>query len=247
MWPDVVDMRDFYTSTLGAVVRRLLRRKIREIWPDVKGDWMLALGYPTPFLKQYRDEVKNIVAIMPAEQGALSWSNAKPNIVLLSDETMLPLADQSVDRVLLVHALEYGHHNKNMIREAWRVLKDGGRLLVVVPNRTSIWARLDRTPFGQGHPFSMTQLSRFLRDNLFTPIQSDYALYIPPIRSRLILSTASAWEGIGHRWFLKMGGALIIEASKQIYAGIPAEAASASFVRIKVKSRAALESRSPKS
>ncbi len=223
MWPDIVDMRDFYATTVGAVVRRILRRKVRQIWPNIKGEWIMGLGYPTPFLRQYREDVKNIVAIMPAEQGALSWSKAQPNIVILSDEMSLPLADQSVDRVLLAHALEFTPHNRHMIREVWRVLKEGGRLLIMVPNRTSIWARTDRTPFGQGHPFTMSQLSRFLRDNLFTPIQSDYALYVPPTRSRLILSIAFAWESIGHKWFRKMGGVLIVEASKQIYAGVAAE------------------------
>ena len=68
MWPDIVDMRDFYATTVGAVVRRILRRKVRQIWPDIKGEWVMGLGYPTPFLRQYREDVKNIVAIMPAEQ-----------------------------------------------------------------------------------------------------------------------------------------------------------------------------------
>ncbi|MEB3701528.1 Class I SAM-dependent methyltransferase domain protein [Candidatus Bealeia paramacronuclearis] len=234
MWPDVVDMRDFYSSTLGNVVRRLIRKKIREFWPDVKGDWMMALGYPTPFLRQYREEARNTMAIMPAEQGALSWSNSKPNIVILSGETQLPLADQSIDRVLLIHALEYGHHNRHMIREVWRVLKDGGRLLVVVPNRTSIWARVDRTPFGQGHPFTLSQLSRLLRDNLFTPIQSDHALYVPPLKSRFILSTSMAWESLGHRWFHKMSGVILMEASKQIYAGALTEAAAVAGKKVRI-------------
>ena len=39
-----------------------------------------------------------------------------------------------------------------LLRECWRVLRDDGRLLVVVPNRLGSWALFDHTPFGQGRP-----------------------------------------------------------------------------------------------
>ena len=90
MWPDVIALRDFYATRLGQVVRRMIRRRVREIWPDVKGSNMVALGYPTPLLRYYREEASRLVALMPAEQGALSWSRKTPNIVVLTEETQLP-------------------------------------------------------------------------------------------------------------------------------------------------------------
>ena len=65
---------------------------------------------------------------------------------------VLPLPDLSMDRIVVVHGLEYSENLRGFLREMWRVLSDGGRLLVVVPNRRSIWARADHTPFGHGHP-----------------------------------------------------------------------------------------------
>jgi hypothetical protein len=94
----------------------------------------------------------------------------------------------------------------------------GGRLLIVVPNRRGIWARLDRTPFGSGRPYTMSQLSQLLRDELFNPIGSDTALFIPPLRKRIILRSAPAWERVGKRWFPTFAGVVLIEATKQIYA-----------------------------
>lgn len=223
MWPDVLTLRDFYETHLGYVTRRMIRRKIRELWPEVKGRNMIALGYPTPFLRYYREEVSRLVALMPAEQGALSWSGKTPNIVVLTEETGLPLANKSVDFALLVHGLEFTPHPTAMIQEIWRILVDGGRLIVVVPNRAGIWARTERTPFGQGHPYSFSQLHRFLKENTFSPIHSEHALYIPPFRSRIPLSTATAWEAIGHRWFRGLSGVLIVEAIKQVYAGTPVQ------------------------
>ncbi len=223
MWPDVIELRDFYTTPLGHVVRRMIRRKVRELWPDVKGRQMMALGYPTPFLRYYRQEAQRLVALMPAEQGALSWSGETPNIVVLTEENQLPLADKSIDFALVAHALEFTSNPREMIREVWRVLADGGRLILIVPNRSGIWARIEKTPFGQGHPYSLFQLTQFLKENTFTPIRAESALYIPPSQSRFFLTTASAWEKIGYTWFRNLSGVLIVEATKQIYAGNPAE------------------------
>ncbi len=219
MWPDVIEMRDFYTTPLGFVARRMIRRKIRDFWPNVKGRNMMALGYPTPFLRYYREEAQRLIALMPAEQGALSWSRKTPNIVALTEANQLPLANKSVDFVLIAHALEFSSNPQKLIQEAWRVLADGGRLILVVPNRTGIWARIEKTPFGGGHPYSLSQINKFLKENTFTPLRADHALYIPPSQSRIFLSTASAWENIGHKWFRNLSGVLIIEASKDVYAG----------------------------
>jgi len=218
MWPDVIALRDFYATRLGHVVRRVIRRKLRELWPDAKGRNMIALGYPTPFLRYYREEAARLVALMPAEQGALSWSGKTPNIVVLTEETQLPLADKSIDFALIVHALEFTSNPRGMIREVWRVLADGGRLMLIVPNRTSIWARTEKTPFGHGRSYSLSQLNKFLKENTFVPIHAEHALYIPPSQSRFLLSTAGAWEKIGHKWFRNLSGVLIVEATKQIYA-----------------------------
>lgn len=219
MWPDVLELRDFYETHLGYVTRRMIRRKIRELWPEVNGHNMIALGYPTPFLRYYREEARRLVALMPAEQGALSWTRKTPNIVVLTEETSLPLPNKCADFALLVHALEFTSYPTEMIQEIWRVLVDGGRLIVVVPNRAGVWARTEKTPFGQGHPYSLFQLLQFLNENTFSPIHSEHALYIPPFQSRIPLSTATAWEKIGYRWFKTLSGVLIVEAIKQVYAG----------------------------
>ena len=128
MWNDVVDLRDFYDTRLGQVTRHLIRRRVRALWPDLRGQSLLGLGYATPYLRQYRDEAERVLAIMPAGQGVLPWPPEGPNAVALAEETELPLPDMSVDRVLLVHGLECGEHLRDMLREVWRVMSGSGRL-----------------------------------------------------------------------------------------------------------------------
>jgi SAM-dependent methyltransferase len=219
MWTDAVDLRDFYASSLGRVARRMIARRIRALWPDARGLSILGLGYAAPFLGVFRAEAERVLAVMPAAQGVLHWPSEAPGLTTLADEVALPLADRAIDLVLLIHALECAEHTRPMMREIWRVLADGGRLIVVVPNRRGLWARFERTPFGHGRPYTPAQLSRVLRDTMFTPYRSGTALYIPPIRSRMLLSSAAAWENIGQRWFTSFAGVVVFEASKQIFAG----------------------------
>ena len=218
MWMDAIDLRDFYATSLGQMARSVIRRRIRAIWPDVRGLNVLGFGYATPYLNPFRGEAARVVALMPASQGVLHWPPEGGGLTTLVEESELPFPDLSVDRVLLVHALECAEQVRPMMREIWRVLAGGGRLLVVVPNRTGIWARFERTPFGHGRPYSPGQLSRLLRETLFTSVQSQAALFVPPVRSRMVLSSAGALEKVGERGFSTFAGVIMGEAMKQIYA-----------------------------
>ena len=221
MWNDVVDLQAFYAAPLGQWARQAVGQCVREIWPDLRAREVLGIGYAVPYLAGFRAEAARSIAAMPAGQGALPWPAGARGLTLLADETDLPFADRSFDRVLLVHGLEFGQPPNEMLREIWRLLADDGRLLVVAPARRGLWSRSDRTPFGQGQPYSMVQLTRLLRESLFTPTATSRALYLPPIASPTLLRSAPAWERLGRRWFPRFAGTLLIEASKEIYAAAP--------------------------
>src|SRR5499427_6627168 len=161
---DVVDLRNFYAQPLGIVARRFISRGVRTRWPDLRGQRVVGIGYPTPYLGLFREEAERCLAFMPAVQGVVKWPTDRPGLAALVDELELPLPDAAVDRVLLVHALEMAHDPGALLREVWRVLAGGGRMLVVVPNRRGVWARLDTTPFGHGRPYSRSQITHLLRE-----------------------------------------------------------------------------------
>jgi len=219
MWMDAVDLREFYASPTGLMTQRVLRQALRRMWPDVAGLDMLGVGYTTPYLGLFRPEAARTVAAMPARQGVLHWPPGEPGLTALVDEGQLPFPDYSMDRVVMVHAVECAEQLRHMLREVWRVMSDSGRVIVVAPNRRGIWARLERSPFAHGQPYSPRQLSRLLRDNMFTPVQTRVALYVPPSRARLVLGSARAWEEVGARLFPAFGGVVMVEAAKEIYAG----------------------------
>lgn len=220
---DVVDFRNFYAQPLGHVARRLIARAVRRRWSDTRGMSLVGLGYATPYLGLFRDEVERTFALMPAAQGVVKWPSAAPTLAALVEETLLPLPDASVDRLLAVHALEMTVHPPDMLREVWRVLAAGGRLMMVVPNRRGLWARIDTTPFGHGRPFSRGQLVELLREALFTPVGWGEALWVPPFTGGALLRTAVAWERVGATLSLPFPGVHIVEATKQVWRPIPAK------------------------
>src|SRR5258708_22969880 len=152
MFTDVVDLRAFYASRRGQMARRLIGRRIRRVWPDLKGESVVGLGYATPFLGPFRSEAERVVALMPATQGVMSWPTDGANQVALSDESELPLPDLSFDRVLLVHAIEGAEQLRPMLREIWRDVPGNRQLHVVVPNPRGQRRRNDRAPPRQGQP-----------------------------------------------------------------------------------------------
>jgi len=218
MYADIVDLREFYQSPLGRTAQRLLQARVLRIWPRLRGERVLALGYGTPLLRPWLEEAGALLAMMPDAQGVAYWPREGPNLSSLVDASNLPLADQSIDRAILLHALEGAESAASMLREIWRVLKGGGRLLLMVPNRRGLWAHSDRTPFGTGQPYSAFQLKDTLRDQGFLVDRSFRALYMPPSSSRLLLRAADFLERAGEVLFPGFG-----EAGKQLYAPLPAK------------------------
>lgn len=226
MWHDVFDLREFYATARGRLARRLISRCLRQIWPDLRGQRVAGVGYAPPYLISFREDAERVLAIMPMGQGVARWPDGAANLACLAEEYAMPLPDRSIDRLILVHCLEGTAEPRALMRECWRVLADGGRLLVVVANRSGLWARAEHSPFAHGRPYSMGQIHRLLREGMFAPVQSATALFIPPIWWRLFGSWAGAFDQLGARWFPTLAGVIAIEAEKQIYA-VPFDAAPA--------------------
>ncbi|MFM7085101.1 MAG: methyltransferase domain-containing protein [Hyphomicrobium sp.] len=217
---DVLDLRDFYKSPLGVLVRRVLGEEVRYRWRSFKGGVVAGLGYAVPYLGSFRQDSARLAALMPENQGAHVWPSSGYIQTLLVEDRHLPLPDNSVDRLLLIHSLEGTERPSILLRELWRVLVPEGRLLIIVPNRRSVWARFDSTPFGHGRPFSRSQLERLLIEGLFTPLSWRTALHFPPINSNLLLQSAQLWEKTGSRIWPAFGGVVLMEARKEVMAPI---------------------------
>jgi SAM-dependent methyltransferase len=223
---DAETLRDFYDSPLGDLARRLIGRVVRARWAAAAGRTVAALGYGSPYLDRFRDTAARTFAMMPARQGCVRWPESGPCGVTLVDAEMLPLPDNSVDRLLIAHALEAAERPAALLEEVWRVVAPEGRLLAIVPSRRGVWARVDATPFGHGLPYSKTQLRDLLNDAVFSPVFWGEALFAPPIAGRYVIRSAPTIERIGAAVGLPFAGVHIVEAIKQVHRPVGVHAIS---------------------
>ena len=217
---EAAHLRDFYRTPLGQVVRRQLSFRIRSRWKKLNGLTIVGTGFAAPYLGSFRAEALRLGCLMPARQGALVWPQGARCHSVLVEEHQWPIPDNSVDRLLAVHCLEAAERVGPVLREMWRVLAPAGRLILIVPNRRGVWSRIDTTPFGQGLPFSRSQLETQLIDALFTPVEWIGALYFPPLDQRLMLRMAPAIERSMAKISPGVAGVIMVEARKEIMAPI---------------------------
>lgn len=219
---DVLELRAFYATRLGAVARRVIASHVRRLFKRVPGETIVGIGYPPPYIGGYRAEAARVVALMPATQGALVWPLATSVNTVMVEEQSLPLPDNSIDKILVVHCLEVSEYARPMLRELWRVLAPEGRIVLVVPNRNGIWSRREATPFGHGQPYSRGQLQKLLADSLFTPVSWASALHTPPVNRVFAVRWAGLLERLGSRYWPGLAGVHIVEATKEVQGVVPA-------------------------
>ena len=216
---DVLELRQFYATPLGAAAREMIGRKVREAWGDAHALDVLALGYATPFLEGPSLVARRTVAAMPAAQGVEVWPADGRNLACLTHEAALPFANALFDRVLLVHALEESDDPHAMLAEAWRVLAPAGRLIIVAANRRGLWSNAEATPFGHGRPYTRRQLETLVRGAELEPIAWTRALYAPPLA--WTARWAAGFEQIGAWVWPMLSGVILMEAVKQTFAVKP--------------------------
>lgn len=212
---DVTDLTAFYDAPLGRMAQRAILRALREMWPDLRGRRLLGYGFAAPYLHAFA-EAERAIAASPSPLGVAAWPGPR-NAALLCEEDALPFPDVFFDRILIVHGLESAEALRPLLRQLWRVLAPEGRILLVAPNRASLWAQVEWSPFGHGRPFSRTELEALLKGALFHTGRWRRALYAPPFTS-LLTGSGASWERAGTRLFPGLGGVHVVEAGKSLYA-----------------------------
>ena len=187
MTPDVKRLISFYKSPLGKISRALVREEVMRMAGSIDKRRVLGLGFATPYLRFSLEKAERVLAFMPARQGSSAWPREGPSHTVLCDPLEMPLTDSAVDLIIAVHAFEHTADAEELMREIWRVSAPNARLIVVVPRRRGMWAAADNTPFGDGNPFSRSQLEQAAaRAHSSCPSRGARRCYLPPINHRLV-------------------------------------------------------------
>ena len=217
---DVQDLRNFYyRSQLGRAAQKVIRDQLVGLWPEAKGQTVAGYGFAVPLLRPFLADARRVIGLMPGPQGVMPWPAGMKNVSVLCEETLWPLATGCIDKLVVLHGLEVSDHPAAVLEECWRVLGPGGRAVFIVPNRGGIWSRTDRTPFGYGRPYTLSQLEAQLRRHRFVTERVFSTLYQPPSTRRIWRKSAALLEQVGrHMPVFAAGGVLFAEVSKQMVA-----------------------------
>lgn len=225
MRPDVLNLYRFYQSALGKAAAPIIAEKMAALLSVHSNPVTVGFGFALPYLSYLEaadnDTGARYLAFMPAQQGVCHWPSHHHSRTTLVEEYHMPLPDSSVDRFLLVHALEHANRPVHLLREIWRVLAPGGQLVAIVPNRMRSWSAFEGTPFGHGRPYSKGQLYTLLGEHMLPPDGWNTALMTPPFLRPLAARMLRVGErpiGIMGR---NLGGALLVSARKQVYGAVP--------------------------
>lgn len=217
---DVRELHAFYYRTrLGRAVQKAIRDQVRDMWPEAKGQTVVGFGFTVPLLRPFLEDARRVIGLMPGPQGVMPWPTSTENISVLCEESQWPLPNGIVDKLIVLHGLETSEQPTNIMSETDRVLGPGGRALFVVPSRTGLWARRDKTPFGHGRPYTLMQLESQLKKAGFSIERHRAALFAPPSERQFWLKSASLVERMGQKLpTFSPGGVLMVEVSKKVAA-----------------------------
>ncbi|HVY51095.1 MAG TPA: methyltransferase domain-containing protein [Devosia sp.] len=232
MTPDVKRLIGFYKSPLGKIARALVREEIVRFAGNVEGRRVLGLGFATPYLRFTLEKAERVLAFMPARQGSSAWPREGPSHTVLCDPLEMPLTDAAIDIIIAVHAFEHIADAEELMRELWRVAAPNARLIVVVPRRRGLWAAADNTPFGDGNPFSRTQVEKLLRDHSFVPEGWREALFLLPSSRPLLLRLARFFERSLRLFGPAFGGVIVVSARKELFPAVPRRKRLERYVRV---------------
>ncbi len=135
----------------------------------------------------------------------------------------LPFDTQSVDLLVLPHVLEFAHDPHQVLREADRVLRPEGRLIVSGFNPVSLWGarQLLRGPFPrflprEGHFIAVPRLRDWCKLLSFEVERARYGCWRPPCRTQLWLDRTRVLERAGDRWWPICGAVYMVSATKRV-------------------------------
>lgn len=136
--------------------------------------------------------------------------------------TALPIANQSVDLVVLPHLLEFSKDPHQILREVERALIPEGQLIITGFNPLSLWgltkqARRSKDFPWNGNYLSPARVKDWLKLLGFEVDRSNFGCYAPPFEQQKWLQRCGITETAGRRWWKFSGAVYMLRAVKRVH------------------------------
>ena len=219
----VVDLFGFHALQLGLPELQALRaNRMPHRWVASEHDMPSSAAPDTP-----ESQPEALLGEAPRPPPA-----ARIAIALHCDFDALPFDTNSLDLVVLPHALELARDPHLALREVERVLVPEGRIVIVGFNPTSLWGvrqqlgrwRRRLVPSSQrglflpsaGEFLGYRRLRDWLRLLSFEVEDGRFGCYRPPVASLKWLSRFAWADRVGERWWPVFGAVYFVVAVKRV-------------------------------
>jgi SAM-dependent methyltransferase len=197
-------IEDWYLSETGQYLLAELETRLNPMLATTFGYYSLQVGcVGLADRLQQACRIKHQFTLGEADQEA--HNQASPS--------MLPIASDSVDLVVLMHHLSNTSEPHAILREAFRILIPEGKLVIIDFNPKSLWGLrhffqswLEHVPF-KGHFYTARRIDDWMRLLVFDQNRLYRVGYLPPIQKPSLIRHLS-WLEKGMRNWLPLFGAL---------------------------------------
>ena len=199
------------TTPLGRYALDWERDQFDNAVEDVFGFRAMQVGLPElDFLRRNRISHRFSLAL---EAGA----------AVAADPLQLPIASQSLDLVALPHALESHLDPHALLREAERVLRPEGQVVISGFNNASLWglrrwfARRDAGSPWDARFIGLLRLKDWLQLLSFDLNGGRFGCYAPPLANPVWRQRFAFMDRAGPRWWPILGGMYVVRAVKRVH------------------------------
>lgn len=180
----IEDIQQWFDSELGAELLEAQKRAINRLLPELFGYYLVEIAInPNMYLSK-----ESLVThkFFVSSELTLGLSDK----AILCEPTELPFEQNSVDVVLVHHTLDFTDNPHQVLREANRILRPGGYIIVVGFNPHSWWGvrkaccRNIKAPWQQGQFISQRRLGDWMSLLGLTQLRCLTDYYLPPFATK---------------------------------------------------------------